>query len=102
MASKSKINEDLARERANATIDVENMKSFLGEQYYMDRASYLDAMFHRDNMLKKIKPISDESYNYYNQDRARRYEIVLSKSLEIFEYCMENDADYMLNMYHVS
>jgi hypothetical protein len=34
------INPDLARERANATIDLANMKQFLGEFIYTNKENY--------------------------------------------------------------
>ena len=34
------INPDLARERANATIDLPNMKQFLGEYIYTNKENY--------------------------------------------------------------
>jgi hypothetical protein len=40
----TKMNVDLQRERANASIDLAELKSFLGEQIYLTRAKHQQAL----------------------------------------------------------
>ncbi len=42
-----------------------------------------------DDILKKIKPISEE--NFYNLNRDQKYQMVLKKSLETCDYARENN-----------
>ena len=50
-------------------------------------------------MVKEIKPLFEE--NHFNLDRYRKYEQVFKKSLEITEFHLDRDAEWLINMYTV-
>jgi acyl-CoA oxidase len=93
------VNADLARERAQATVDVPALKAFIGEQIYFSKEKHLRALMYRERMLKEIGPLSDE--NFYNLDRDKKYELVVAKSLRLYEFCMENKCEDLVTMYTV-
>ena len=78
------MNPDLAIERKNATVDVESLKSFLGELTFGSYENYRMLMNIRDDLAAKIKPLFEENYN--NLTRAQKHELVYKKSLELNEY----------------
>ena len=43
-------------------------------------------------MVKKIKPLFEE--NFYNLDRNEKYEMMVKKTLEFYEFVQDNDIKY--------
>ncbi|RNA34484.1 peroxisomal acyl-coenzyme A oxidase 1 isoform X2 [Brachionus plicatilis] len=93
------INPDLAKERQNATVKLDEMKSFLGEMIYLNQENYRSAIKYRDVMVKTIKPISDE--NFYNLERDQKYQMIFKKSLEMFEFVNENKIESVMSLFNI-
>lgn len=52
-----------------------------------------------EDIVKKIKPISEE--NFYNLDRDEKYKIIFKKSLELIDYTLENKIEDLMSLYMV-
>lgn len=86
------VNPDLAKER-HGNLNLQALTRFLGEtrSYFRFKGDYDSSLILRDQMLKKIKPISEE--NFYNLSRDEQYQMIIKKSLEVCEYARENNID---------
>jgi len=84
------VNPDLAKERHN-NFDVTALKTFIGESRFVKPGEYQENLRNRDDILKQIKPISEE--NFYNLTRDQKYQMILKKSLEVCEYARENKLE---------
>lgn len=84
------MNPDIESERKNSSINLEKMKQFLGEILY--GSNYPKLMTQRNQMVKKIKPLFEE--NFYNLDRNEKYEMMVKKTLEFYEFVQDNDIKY--------
>lgn len=115
------INPDLARDRQNATIDLEQMKLYIGELIYFTKDKYYSMLKYRkntlllifffnflfdsidsqkgDDMVKKIRPISED--NFYNLDRDEKYRIIFKKSLELVDFTFENNIEDLMSLYMI-
>lgn len=84
------VNPDLAKERHNK-LDLQALTKYLGELQYTKPGEYEYNLKIRDDLVREIKPLSEE--NYYNLTRDQKHQMVLKKSLEICEYGRRNNID---------
>ena len=82
------MNSDLQRERANATINVEQLKQFFGNMLLMSPKRYKKILELRKQITQDIKPLFNE--NFDNLDRNEKYEMVFKKSLELIEFAKKH------------
>lgn len=84
------INPDLAKERANASINLPAMKEFLGEVIFGSKAKHQQMIGFRDELVRRVRPLSEE--NFYNLYREEKYDILCKKTLELYDFINEKNA----------
>jgi hypothetical protein len=86
------MNPDIEKERKGSSLNVSEMKLFLGKILYGSENGYKQLMAYRSKMVQKIKPLSEE--NFYNLDRKEKYEMMLKKTLEFYDFVRDNNIKY--------
>ncbi len=84
------VNPDLAKER-HSNLDVKALTRYLATARFTKDGEYEYHLHLREQIVKKIKPLYEE--NFFNLSRDEKYEMMLKKSLEIFEYSRETQID---------
>jgi hypothetical protein len=84
------INPDIAKER-HSDLDINQLKEYLGKLQYSNPGEYENILKLRDSIKQRIKPICEE--NFYNLNRNEKYQMILKKSLEAWQWADENGVD---------
>ena len=120
MTTITKMNPDMVKERANATVDVEKLKVFLGELNHMTPSNYQKYLHHRKilfifsftmdfiiliknntnlgkALVEQIKPIGEE--NFHNLGRQEKYDMIYDKTIKLIEYNNLHQIDEIMQNY---
>lgn len=84
------VNPDLAKERHDK-LDLPALTKYIGGMQFHKPGEYEYNLKIRDELVKAVKPLSEE--NYYNLTRDEKHQMVLKKSLEICEFGRNNNVD---------
>lgn len=84
------VNPDLAKER-HSNLDLSALTSYIFKTRFTKPGELEYHVQLRDELVKKVKPIHEE--NFFNLSRDERYQMILKKSLELFEFSRENNID---------
>lgn len=90
------VNPDLAKERHN-NLDLQALTNYIWQLQFPQPGEYEYNLKLRNDLSRAIKPLYEE--NYFNLNRDEKYQMVLKKSLEMFEYARNNNIDISTEKY---